>query len=119
MTDMTDSATHPKVIALRTILTRLGEQADEYAEIYEEVRGMSKDDPARKELADQLTANMLAMFAQAHLIQCRFGNTLIGTLGAPETFRLITNAMKTAHDHEHEENQELHDLLKGHAPWQM
>ncbi len=116
---MTDSATHPKVIALRAILSKLSEQADEYAEIYEEVRGMSKDDPARKELADQLTANMLAMFAQAHLVQCRFFNTLMDAHGAPETFRLINDAMKTAHVDERAETKELHDLLKGHAPWQM
>jgi hypothetical protein len=116
---MTDSATHPKVIALRAILTRLSEQADEYAKIYEKVHGMSKDNPARKELADQLTATMLAMFGQTHLIQCRFGNTLVDVLGVPETFQLINQAMKSAHDHEQEETKDLRDLLKAHVPWQM
>lgn len=120
---MTDAATHPKIIALRTVLSKLSECSDEYAQLYEEVRALDKtgsDSVAkRKDLATRLTKIMLCMMAQAHLVQCRFFYTLAGSVGEDETMNRLRDAVIEAHENEERETNDLHSLMKGHATWQM
>jgi hypothetical protein len=120
---VTDDATHPRVIALRAIVSKLSEGADEYARLYKEVRALDKHAPdsaaKRKDLSDRLTKNMLCMMAQAHLIQCRFFDTLADSVGETQTLSLVHDAVKEAHENEDEETGHIHDLIKGHAPWQI
>lgn len=115
-----DDTTHPKVIALRTIVSKLSESTDEYAELYKEIRALSKTDQAKRiEITERLTQTMLAMVAQAHLIQCRFFDTMVSSFGEDRTISLLRDAISKAHRNEAEENDQLRNLMKGHIPWQM
>jgi hypothetical protein len=117
---MSDDTTHHKIIALRSILSKLSESADEYANLYKEIRSLSKTDTAKRiEIADRLTKNMLDMVAQAHLIQCRFFDTMVDSLGEDRTLQLLRDAISEAHKNEAEENDHLRNIMKGHVPWQM
>lgn len=120
---MTDNATHPRVIGLRTIVSKLNEGADEHARLYREVRALDHNDPnkaaKRKDLSDRIIKNMVCMMAQAHLIQCRFFDTLADAVGEMQTLNLMRDAVIEAHKNEDQETDHLHNLMKGHAPWQM
>jgi hypothetical protein len=110
-----DDTTHPRVIALRAIVSKLSESVDEHAKIYKEVvAAKNSTDPAqRKALADRLTKNMVSMMAQSHLIQCRFFDIIVTAHGEDETFRLLSGAVHEAHENESHEMGSLRDMMKG------
>jgi hypothetical protein len=116
-----DDTTHPRVIALRAIVSKLSESVDEHAKIYKEVvAAKNSTDPAqRKALADRLTKNMVSMIAQSHLIQCRFFDIIVAAHGEGETFRLLSGAVHEAHENEAHEMGSLRDMMKGHGQWLM
>ena|SRR5271154_500310 len=120
---MTDNATHPRIIALRAIVSKLSAGADDYANIYKEIRALDKTDPdiekKRKALADRLTKIMLCLVSQAHLIQCRFFHTMAEASGEYEAMNMLRDAVIDAHENEEKETDHLDQLMKGHAPWQM